>query len=61
MPDPRPYPAVAITLADLLSQRETMTDYLQLRVDTQDWHGVRDAASDIEVIEAKLTMLGWKR
>jgi len=42
-------------------QRETMLAYLRLRVEMQDWHGVRDAATDIEVIEGKLQLLGWKR
>lgn len=30
-----------------------MVDYLLLQVRDGDWHGVRDAATDIEVMEAK--------
>jgi hypothetical protein len=34
-----------------------MTDYLLLKVEQKDWHGVADAAMDIREIEAKLSSL----
>lgn len=34
-----------------------MTDYLLLKVEQKDWHGVADAAMDIREIEAKLHSL----
>lgn len=46
------------TLADLQRQRATMLDYLRLRLSLEDWHGVRDAAADLEVIEGKLRVVG---
>lgn len=33
---------------------ETMVRYLDLRRELRDWHGVRDAAADIEKLEAAL-------
>lgn len=34
-----------------------MEDYLALKVEQCDWHGVADAAMDIREIEAKLSVL----
>lgn len=34
-----------------------MVDYLKLRVDMSDWHGVRDAAADLEKLEAQLEIV----
>jgi len=31
-----------------------MEDYLQMKVDNKDWHGVQDAASDLRDIESEL-------
>lgn len=31
-----------------------MVEYLRLRLDMEDWHGVRDAAADLEKLEAQL-------
>jgi hypothetical protein len=33
--------------------RQQMIDYLLLKVNEEDWHGVSDAANDIRVMEAK--------
>ena len=41
-------------LKDQLAQ---MKDYIQMRLDMEDWHGVQDAASDIREILAKMEML----
>lgn len=34
-------------------QRKILIDYLMMKAYQQDWHGVRDACVDIEVLEAK--------
>ena len=50
------------TLLDQLHRdHQIMIGYLHMRVASRDWHGVRDAATDIEVIEGKMQTLGWKR
>jgi len=46
------------TLDDLNRQLTTMKGYLKLRLKLEDWHGVRDAAADIECIVAKISILG---
>lgn len=33
--------------------RETLIAYLMLKVELADWHGVRDCAVDIEILEAR--------
>jgi hypothetical protein len=33
--------------------RRTLIEYLKAKVELADWHGVRDAAVDIEILEAK--------
>jgi hypothetical protein len=33
--------------------RQKVIDYLLLKVDEADWHGVSDAANDLRVMEAK--------
>lgn len=32
---------------------EILIDYLLMKADEGDWHGVRDAASDLELMEAR--------
>jgi hypothetical protein len=44
-------------IAKLVEQRKVMFDYLLLRVELQDMHGIQDAASDIREIDAKLAIL----
>lgn len=34
-------------------RKQIMLDYLLLMVELEDWHGVRDAAADLELMEAK--------
>ena len=34
-------------------QRQSYIDYLLLKVQESDWHGVSDAANDLRVLEAK--------
>lgn len=38
-------------------QRALMRDYLAMRLELEDWHGVQDAASDIREIDARLAQL----
>jgi len=33
-------------------QRTLLIDYLKMKVETADWHGVSDAANDLRVLEA---------
>lgn len=34
-----------------------MREYLALRLELEDWHGVQDAASDIREIDARIAQL----
>lgn len=38
-------------------QRALMRDYLAMRLELEDWHGVQDAASDIREIDARIAQL----
>jgi hypothetical protein len=40
-----------------IDARQILIDYLKMKVDQADWHGVRDAAVDIEIMEAKRAQL----
>ncbi len=44
-------------IGQLQNQRNVMIEYLKLRLELCDWHGVQDAASDIREIEAALKVL----
>lgn len=41
-------------MVELEEQRQQMIAYLQLKVATEDWHGVMDASADIREIEAEI-------
>lgn len=41
-------------------QRQTMIAYLKLKVETEDWHGVADAAMDLRELEAKGPETEWR-
>jgi hypothetical protein len=41
----------------LLKDKSGMIEYLKLKLDQEDWHGVADAAMDIREIVAKLEIL----
>lgn len=45
------------TVADLRAHLEHLEAYLAAKVAMRDWHGVRDAAVDIEVLEAKIGVM----
>jgi hypothetical protein len=34
--------------------RQVLIDYLKMKVEQEDWHAVRDACVDIEIIEKQL-------
>ena len=38
----------------LKKAKKRLVKYLEAKLAAQDWHGVRDACVDIEVIEAKI-------
>lgn len=47
---------------DLLGQqRAVMIDYLQMKVDEKDWHGVQDAGSDLRDIESEIKGLNFAK
>lgn len=41
----------------LQKEKQGMIEYLKLKLDQEDWHGVADAAMDIREIVAKLEIL----
>lgn len=41
----------------LMMESEKLIDYLQMKVKTQDWHGVADCAMDLRDVEARLDIL----
>jgi hypothetical protein len=36
------------------NQIDVMIDYLKLKLDQRDWHGVSDAANDLRVMEERV-------
>jgi hypothetical protein len=36
------------------TRRRRMLDYLELKVEEQDWHGVQDAASDLRDLDERI-------
>lgn len=48
---------LAARLTALLERRRIMLEYLKLRLELDDLHGVQDAASDIREIDAQAAML----
>lgn len=40
--------------SDILIARETLIQYLEMKVKEQDWHGVADAAMDLRELEVEL-------
>lgn len=43
--------------AILTREKQGMTEYLKLKLEQEDWHGVADAAMDIRELVAKLDLL----
>ena len=46
-----------MTRAELAEAIRTMERYLDLKRRQRDWHGVRDAAAELEALEAQLRMV----
>ena len=49
---------IAERIVKLEKRYERMKDYLQLKFDEGDWHGVMDAAADIREILIEIKTLG---
>jgi hypothetical protein len=43
----------------LRDKRANLIDYQRYRIDEKDWHGVRDAATDIEVVTGQIKELEY--
>jgi hypothetical protein len=52
-----------MTLAEYETNRDEYTKYLLLCVRLKDWHGVSDAANDLRVLDAKMSVIeeGYKK
>lgn len=46
-------------LKEIEDRRRLMREYLQMKVEEEDWHGVQDAGSDLRDIEAELLGLNF--
>ena len=46
-----------LQIEKLKKEKTGMTNYLLLKVEQEDWHGVSDAAMDIREIQAKIIVL----
>lgn len=46
-----------MSIEALRAKRTRLIDYLRLKVDEGDWHGVADAAMDLRELEARLDLL----
>jgi hypothetical protein len=44
----------SLQLWDLRRQIDKLVDYIKLKIEQKDWHGVSDAANDIRELEAKI-------
>lgn len=45
----------------LEERRKVMKEYLQHRVDDEDWHGVMDASADLREIDTEIRVLSAKK
>jgi hypothetical protein len=45
------------TTDQLEQQIGVLVDYIRLKIEQADWHGISDAANDIRVIEAQIKVL----
>lgn len=43
-----------------MNKKQVLIDYLKLKVEEQDWHGVSDAANDIRVLEVHESQLNMQ-
>lgn len=49
-----------VLVLELQEERNRMIDYVKLKVNKEDWHGVADAAMDLREIDAKLSIISKK-
>lgn len=47
-------------LESLQYRRHVMQQYLQMKVNEEDWHGVQDAASDLRDIDSEIKGLSYQ-
>jgi hypothetical protein len=45
------------TTDQLQQQIGVLVDYIRLKIEQADWHGIADAANDIRVIEAQIKVI----
>lgn len=45
------------SISVLKTQKQTLIEYLLVKLAQQDWHGIRDCCVDIELIEAQIAMM----
>jgi hypothetical protein len=45
------------TTDQLEQQIGVLVDYIRLKIEQADWHGIADAANDIRVIEAQIKVI----
>jgi hypothetical protein len=46
-----------MNLQVLKDHKQTLKEYLLVKLDQEDWHGIRDVCVDIELIEKEIEML----
>jgi len=46
-------------IAELEANRPRLIDYLKMKQDSEDWHGVQDAASDLRDLDCELDGLRY--
>jgi hypothetical protein len=56
---PRSFVAIQARINALKARRFKMKEYLLLKLEEEDFHGVQDAASDLRDIDAELKGLRW--
>ena len=55
----RSQPYIESELKNLQLKRVLLVDYLKLKLEDEDWHGVEDAGSDLRDLDAKIETLQW--
>ena len=46
-----------VTIDQLIARRVKLIEYMKMKIEEEDWHGVQDAGSDLREIDAKLSMI----
>ena len=45
------------SIDQLITRRIKLIEYMKMKIEEEDWHGVQDAGSDLREIDAKLSMI----